>query len=181
MISFKAQYVKPVIIQKLGIDSKYHDYKASLVELSPESHNDFLSLNEVNKNWNNSESLAYEITRIFNGLYRKNKPSQNENFFAITTQKKDFDKLNENLILGLVQTRKPKNLLEIENLQVNPNTNYDAKKRAFKHIGSALINFIKKELNPEEIYLNSKRESIPFYQRHRFKLLDAKGSMIFRK
>ena len=184
MITFKAHYIKPVTIQRKGIDSKYHDCKASLVKLDINSDNDLLALNRLNISWDNCKTILDDITRIYNYLYNKIRPSQSENFFVLTTQKDKFENLDVNAIQGVLQTRinEKKKMLEIEHFQVNPDTNYEACTRKYKGVGFALIEAIKEIFNKnKEIFVSAERYSIPFYEKAGFVKTGIRTNMIFRR
>ena len=66
MITFKANFLKPVNIQRKSPDSNYLAYRVSLVELNPQSFNDYISLNKTNCKWGNCKTILHDITKIFN-------------------------------------------------------------------------------------------------------------------
>ena len=165
MISFKAKYIQPTTIKHKGIDSQFHDYKAAIAELKTCSQNDLMTINELNCDWSNCQTLANDIAKIYNSLYANTKPSEDESFFVVTTQKDKFDKLDREKILGIIQTKKTNNVLEIENLQVSPETNYAAVVRQFKQVGRRLVEFIINSNNNNRIELLSERSAIPFYEK----------------
>ena len=182
MITFKAQYIKPVTVQKKVYKSEFQNKEVSLVEFDTKSENDLITLNSLNCYWDNCRSLLHEITKIFNKIYYNDKEKQDEHFFAITEQKKDFDFLDETLILGVLQTRRlADNTLEIENLQVSPETNFNSVVRNYKYVGRALLESVK-DFFPKDktIVLNSLRSAMPFYRKYGFKNIDP-HKMIFKR
>lgn len=183
MITFKAQYIKPVSIERKGLDSKFHPYQVALIEFNPKSEQDFLSLNVTNCNWGNCKTLLHDIMKKFNFLHRGLRMPQEERFFGITKQKEHFDKLEPDKILGVLQTRRNRQgKFEIENFQVSPNTNYDAIVRDYKGVGKALLEHIKEHFVKEkEILLDAKKSAIPFYEKFGFIKTGYKNQMIFRR
>ena len=100
---------------------------------------------------------------------------------AVTKQKQDFEMLNENDILGVLQTRRTKEKkLEIENLQVSPTANYNAINRDFMKIGSALLDSVKQIFSDKEIFVTVKEGTTPFYKKNGFININKKN-MIFRR
>ncbi len=183
MITFKAQFIKTANIKRKGIDSKYHDYQANIVELNTNSNADYITLNKTNCEWGNCKTILHDIAKIFNFLHLKERESQQERFFALTKQTENFENLDENKILGVLQTKRQKdNTLEIENFQVSPDTNYDAIFRKYKHTGKALLESIKEIFEKDnKIVLEAEKSAIPFYEKYGFIKTGVKNKMIFRR
>lgn len=183
MITFKAQYIRPVDIKRKGKDCCYHNYQVSLVEFNPKSANDYISLNKTNCKWANCQSILHEITRIFNFLHQKLREPQQERFFGITEQTENFETLDENKILGVLQTRRNQlGELEIEHLQVSPYTNYDAVVRKYNNIGRTLLENLKEIYKDEkEIVVNALDSATTFYEKLGFIKTAKKNIMVFKR
>ena len=165
MINFKAQYIQPAVIKQKGVNNQYQDYKVSIAELKIDSQEDFIALNNLNCDWDNCKSLTNDIAKIFNALYAKTKPSEGEHFYVATVQKDNYNKLDKDNILGIIHTRKTNNGIEIENLQVSPETNYSAVVRQFKEVGQSLINLVIKLNKNTPITLIAEYSVTPFYEK----------------
>ena len=168
MINFKGQYIQPITIQRKGIDNNFHDYKVSLAELKTSSQNDLIAINNLNCAWNNCQTLVNDTAKIFNSLYAKTKSSEDEHFYVITTQKENYDKLNQDNILGILQTKNKNGKIEIENLQVSPSTNYFAIVRNFKQVGRSLVTAVINLNRDKSIELLSEFSALPFYEKMGF-------------
>lgn len=168
MINFKGKYIQPITIQRKGLDSKFHDYRASLAELKINSQNDLMTINNLNCNWGNCQTLVNDTAKLFNSLYAKTKPHEDEHFYVITTQKENYDKLNQDNILGILQTKNKNGKIEIENLQVSPSTNYSAIVRNFKQVGRSLVMAVIKLNSDKSIEILSEFSAMPFYEKMGF-------------
>ena len=125
----------------------------------------------------------HDITKIFNFFHQKIRESQQERFFGITEQKENFENLDHNKILGILQTRRNSSgKLEIENLQVSPETNFDAIVRKHKNVGRALLTGVKEIFKDEkEIVVNALDSAVPFYEKLGFIKTAKKNIMIFKR
>ncbi|MBE7711077.1 MAG: hypothetical protein E7Z92_02940 [Cyanobacteria bacterium SIG31] len=178
MLTFKAQLIHPIKVQKLGIDKRYHDDQASFVELNPKDMHDKLCLNEVNRHWENATSLASDIAKDLNKDSEKEVCEIDKRYFALTMQKDDFRNLDYKQILGVV------NIIEIAStlnhlkfLQVEPSCNYGQKKRKFKDIGKGIIDSLKLLFPSRDITLEALDSSINFYKKNGFKVVSPFGDM----
>ena len=99
-------------------------------------------------------------------------PTYNNHIYMATSQMQNFDKLDKNKILGLAQMRDGDSYIDyLRYFQVKPDLKYGTKNREYKHIGSAMIDSIKKIYN-ETIVLISSLSATGFYEKQGFKLLD---------
>ena len=180
MLTFKAQLIQPIKVQKLGYDKKYHDHQASFVELNPKDMNDRLCLNEVNNNWEDKTSLASDIANDLNKDSKKEVCEIDKRYFALTTQNDDFKNLDHKQILGVV------NIIEIAStlnhlkfLQVKPSCNYGRNNRKFKDIGKGILDSLKAMFPSRDITLEAIDGSIMFYKKNGFKIVSPFGDMRF--
>jgi len=189
-ISFKANPMMQVSVKKLD-NNKYAPAKATLVELCPDNANDLSCLDDVSGIW--KETFAYGI---WHDAYQQHVNGHDEkektHFYAVTEQNKDFEKLNPNKILGLVEFKKNdgKHSNEIVFLQTNPKNishhksknkpqnifaellsifSLNKSKTEYKSIGSSIINSLKTLFPNEDIFLYSAEWAQGFYKKQGFK------------
>ena len=164
-INFTGSFVKNVTISKLISDGKMKLEDVALVKLDKTDKRDVMTLAETAYNWENVAS-GYAPNIYCDSLKTKNYPNvSNEHYFALTTQKENFEKLEADKILGLslfFEKKAPNN--ELAWLQANPSTNHEAGERTYKNIGKALVNFMK-GLFTKPIYVQADKKAIPFYQK----------------
>lgn len=126
--SFKASYVDKINIQKLNSRKKYVPYQANLVELN---RSDLKALEEIRTKWKNSWLCGKFIS------WAEKMHSSSDKAFALTTQKENFENLQPNTVLGLMNIdlhRRKSELNYIITKPVNPDYN---------KVGSSLINYAK--------------------------------------
>lgn len=163
MIVFGAKLISNTNIQKLGRDKKYHDFNVSFVKFTHEHKNDqnVLMTSEL---WG-LDSYSKYISNNFRNLNYSNNIYGDE-FFAITTQKENFENMNPDNILGLMQTSKrcPDNYVEF--IQTKPEFKFGETPRTFKNIGKALLNAFFATLGTNKtIHLDTNHESAKFYKK----------------
>lgn len=164
-INFTGSFVKNVTISKLIADGKMKPENVALVKLDKADPRDTMTLAETACKWENVAS-GYASNIYCDSLKAKNYPDvNNEHYFALTTQKENFEKLEADKILGLslfFEKNSPHN--ELAWLQANPSTNHEAGQRSYKNIGKALVNFMK-GLFKKPIFVQADKKAIPFYQK----------------
>lgn len=141
--SFGAKLQNKVNIAKIVKGSNnYKNEMACFVKIEPENINDINTLEKISKYWADA-SFAINIYYAASAIRNKSKYYKDHVVFALTTQKSDFDKLDEGKVLGLIHTVDMKNWTQfIEHLQVNPKYIYKTDSE-YKGIGTGIINSIK--------------------------------------
>lgn len=190
-ISFKANFIHLTNIQNLNNDG-YKPFNASFVEINPKNKNDISLLKCLSDTWG-SDSYAGSIYSaalgdskldnliIENPIDRK--------FFALTSQKNSYEKLDPKKVLGMVHINNYSNANSIEFLQVNPEyitplkkestveklfnkmfkiTKATPKQPEYKHIGSGMLDSLKKLFPDKPITLLSVSTAIKFYKKNGF-------------
>ncbi len=178
-ISFKANYIKPSTIK---CSSTNKDITTSFVELDPLFYADRRAVTAVDYAWSNTETFAHHILCEMEGCLWN---TGAQRFFALTTQKRSFDKLIPNKILGLAEIIGG-NLeqIKIKFLQVDPETNMQANNHKYTGVGRAILDAIKAIFPNQNIILESVNSEriIEFYERNGFQRIRKGGTnMIFRR
>ena len=178
-VSFKGTFVNPINIKKLE-GNKYENFPASFVELDPKKTQDLMALETIHKRWNQSFSSI-----IYNSAFCSSvNPNKSKHFYALTSQKDNFEHMNPDKILGVVQFNNISKYNRIDFLQVNPMyitgksksfisklfSSKNSQKRnllSFSRIGSAILDSLK-QLTDKSIDLYSMPEAKGFYRKNGF-------------
>lgn len=149
MITFKAHLVSTTTAKKIINKQDLKDVELNFVRLNPSASEDVVSLNDTCYLWGNNAEFANRINTYF-----QKDNSRNLQFFAITEQSQNFNKLNPKQILGLAQTSDSgSGNVFIEQLQVSPEHNHYAKRAAFKNLGTSIVDSIKKLFSDKDIFV----------------------------
>lgn len=168
-ISFKANYISAATIQQRTPQFTFTDKKVSFVQLDPESTLDRNSIFTLDHNWEHRKTFANEIfedmndcTDFYNHAGKK--------FFALTTQKNHFEILESEKILGITEIiNGMRDTLKLKYLQVHPQHKWTSEAAAFKHIGSAILDSLKRHFPACDIILESVPDAKNFYRANGFK------------
>ena len=182
MISFHAHKISNVVIKRLNYKSDATDYNASFVELNTSSKEDLVALKKIGRTWEKGGSYAADIYDMFSYDYLCSETFNNTRYFALTTQKQDFENLDAYKILGVVSvSEKYKDRRIIQRLQVEPsNTHYSPIKK-FKGIGSSIVKTLQnmfKDRDLEVVPDSIKNEF--FYEKLGFKFIPRSIYMKFK-
>lgn len=209
-ISFKGIYLKPVNIKKLSSNGQYKPFQASFIELT---HDDIDILRKVSKEWENSKNskmtfriqetslLAPDIIKRKMGdfLHLATKIKKEDilaflsanvlgkHLYAISTQKDNFNILNNEEILALIDINAKPDKNELEQIHVRPDcisekygkslfkflryfirNKGNEEKRPYSHIGNAAITTIQDMYNNKPLELTSLNSARGFYERYGF-------------
>ena len=177
-INFRANLVTRTNVLKLGKHTKkYAPTEVSFVKIDRELKSDIKALREIKKIW------PYSFA---SNIYKEASNSEYlVDVYALTTQEKDFEYLNPNNIIGLVETsNRYKGSIYLEYLQTNPQyiADEDSDMPLYKKIGTTMLNLLKNLESTEIIKLSPTFSSIDFYAKNDFKV-DAKdeGTIIWEK
>lgn len=169
--SFGAKFIRTAIIKKVASNlEEYIPVKSSFIEIDSNNLNDVKAVSNIAKYWEN-EKYASNIDFTVKTLNKKGNDGSTK-VFAISTQEKELEKLDDEKILGVAEIEKVTNGLNVRYLQVNPAYIYNSQ-RIYKYIGSEILNCLKNYYG-EPITLNSVRSYAVrrFYENNGFKLVD---------
>lgn len=177
-INFRASLVAQTNVMKLGKHSrKYTPAEVSFVKIDRDSKADIKALKDVKKLW------PYSFA---SNIYKEASNSEYPvDVYALTTQEKDFEYLNPNNIIGLVETsNRYKGSLYLEYLQTDPQyiADEDTDKPLYKQIGTTILNLLKNLKTTEIIQLAPTFSAIDFYEKNDFEIdpMD-EGVIVWRK
>lgn len=168
MISFTAKFVSPGKIFVKNPNGNKQDLRVSFVEMDPQCPEDVLAMRKLNHLWGNSRTYAEEIYDHMDEDYYRTTP---KHYYALTFQRKDFDKLDHMEIVGIAEIcQKHNNSIHLNYLQADPENNHTAFNRIYKQIGTSLLNCIKENFPTNDItVMPPYREVENFYEQNGFK------------
>lgn len=154
MITFQANLSCTNTVKKINHNKQnLENVNVNFVSLNPLESNDALALKQTcHRCWNNA-NIANRINYNFQN-FKSNKNCDNIEFFALTEQSQNFNKLNPQKILGITQISKlSSNDVFIDLLQTSPEHNYYASNALYKKIGKCIVNSIEKLFPDKDIFV----------------------------
>ena len=186
MINFKANYVDKTNITYFN-NNQSHPKEVSFVRINPLSKSDIVALRKVNDLWGKSE-YGWKIYDSVSGLYWDNVDPEDRDFFALTTQENEFEKLKPESILALCSiSLRTVGSKYINYLQVIPKFMHDNREKltdGLSGIGSAMLSALKDKFKNKSILLHaSNNNNVKFYLKNGFELInkDTKYMAYIRK
>lgn len=167
-ISFLANYIKPVYVQKRDENDNLHPYKTSMVEIDKTSHKDRILLDTLSHNWgvcNYISDIYYEMEdSLLSGRILDKK-----HIFAITSQMSDWSNMRPDDVLAVAQFAEKDDMNELEYIQVNPEHGYVNFNSSFKNIGSAMLKFLADTFPEKRIKVFPAPNAVEFYKKNNYK------------
>lgn len=164
-INFTANYIRPAVIMKNDGKGEYHPYRVSVIELDRQNSGDIRALQKTALAWKDLASDIYCDFVCINSDCIDNNP----HFFAITSQADDFKHLRHDEIMGLAEFEEDKKANTLVFLQVSPELNFASFNKAYKHIGTAMLNFLKTAFPKKYIKVYPLETAYDFYIKNEFK------------
>lgn len=154
-----------------------------MVEIDLSNFNDILVMHELSEKWDNDNLMA-EMAKDASQFVNDEMPSEGYRFFAVTTQKDNFENLNPDEVLSFCEVEEIINDndnpvlfcdFEIPDEEYNANIKFIQSNEKsttmynplYKRCGSALLDGLKYYYN--RIHLKSLIWAKPFYERNKFK------------
>ena len=185
-ISFGAKFISNKNIEKKINQGKKIDFPVALVQLDAHSYNDLKCVENMISDWGGFNSFTFDICENMQTVFA-NPPHINNSwfFYALTTQKGGYDKLNPKSILGITQiTKREENSDKVKINYFETNTKYDhnAKNSKFAKIGSTLISSLKELYIDSDILAEVVDEAEGFYIKNGFvKLKKELSTFVFKR
>lgn len=163
-INFRASYIDSTNILK-RYENSYKPFEAQLVEFNPDDKNDLFTIKEVSDLW--GEGYAVDINENFKiKNFKKNK----RHVYGLTSQKGNYNYIQPDNVLGLVEFIENKDSNKISFLQVSPeNQAYQFGRPDYKKIGTRIIDLLKKMYSSKPMKLHSAFSAKFFYLKNGFK------------
>ncbi len=178
-MNFKAKYIQPTYVKKLDESGlKYIPEKLSFVKLDKNSFSDVSAITAVAKMWRSRliEEVASTLEKFLTGVYR----TLSYDAYAITTQKKNFQKLDPKKIVCVIDASpelKDKRDIFVYDFEVMPELQRGQKNAAYQKVGKGTIESLK--CLCDRITLKSLYSATGFYEANGFKLVN-KDKLIYR-
>ena len=177
-VSFGAAPINRIKVQKLNKNKKkFEDYFVNFVRLEPYNKKDLEALEFLTQKWKDAKYVQ-QISTAAHWMKEKS-----INVYALTNQKRNFEKLQADKILGHAEMRKdehdPENII-LYHLQARPSAmNVNKTGRVnYKHVGSSILSSLKKIYDDISLFSDKDDNIENFYRRNGF--IDAfKGSRHF--
>ena len=167
-VTFGANPLNTVKIKKFDKKAKdFVDFPATFIKLEPYNEFDLMAVDEAAQKWKDAKFIRKIATASH---WMKEAPID---IYAITAQKKKFDKLNPDEILGFAEMRNDNSFPGFKwlyYLQVKPdaiNINNTGKK-IYKHVGTSIIKSLKKVYKNISLYSENSPNIMKFYKKNGF-------------
>lgn len=182
-VSFNGNYISPATVQKRGKNGVYNDHKVSFVKIDLSNGSDIFALQKINDTWQNATFIT-DICDDASFLHENKFFDNGHEFYVLTTQKKEFHKLNPDEILAgtSVSARPLLPYVNIEHLEIKPGFQYPEQNRLYKKVGTGMIEALKKVFSKKDITLHSIFSALDFYKSNGFIQLsrDSRDLRFFR-
>ena len=165
---FKAKFISVETVGKAVKDGHgYSNQPVSFVKIDPSNLGDIKALKYAAKFWEN-DKFALNIYYAACALRNKSKYYKDHEVYALTAQRANYEKLEKNDILGLVQVSplEDKSMF-IEHFQVNPEL-LNNEKPNYKGVGTAILNLLKLLNNKISCFPSAEKSVKNFYIKNGF-------------
>lgn len=178
MVSFRANLISKHYISQKGDNDYYTKEPVSFVRLDAGNKEEVMTIRETAANWQYGDEYAGSIADcMLEDLYYK--PENNDQFFAITKQNANLNKLRPNDILALALTSTSSSGEEcIDYAQIEPK--YVAtlpeyilggKLAQYKAIGTALFDGIEQLFKEKALCVFSLENTLKYYKKRGYEQL----------
>src|SRR5574344_2579403 len=98
-INFKANFIKPAIVQK-KTNNDYNPCEVSFIELDTKNDNDIKSMKKLSKDWGYN-TFAYQI--YYDMSANDGNIDKSIHYYGLTEQKSNFENIEPDKILGIME------------------------------------------------------------------------------
>lgn len=178
-ISFQANYIKPVVIQKKDTQDNWHPFEVSMVELDKNSVEDRKLLYNISREWGTYNYVSDIYNEVMDEFLSENLHPQ-KHVFAITTQKDDYENMRADDVMCIAKFNENDKINELEYIQVNPEHGYVNYNSAYKKTGSAMLKFLTEKFNDKPISVfSASGGACEFYKKNNFKQVSKSNNQYF--
>jgi len=173
----KQDYVAK-IVKRDNSSGKYKDCDANIVEIDLNNKRDIKALRGWSKNWK-KESIANDIYDCAKYIFRNKELNNGERkFYALTTQKNNFDNLNSDKILSVCQLSdiNGKGYAYIDYFQSNYGSISPMYSEKYKNAGTGLMKFLQTVYDSLELVPANSEHTFNFYERTGFQPIEIEGN-----
>ena len=203
-INFKANYIQPITIMKRE-NKSYVPYEAALVEFNPKDELDLNTIKDISLSWEENSFAGWIHQNAFKRLFYQS--NNKDHIYGIVKPQESYEKVQTKNVLGLADFSEDDNLTELNYLQTHPDnlsskypistpmtiwqiikkslcgSKFFSKKREYKNIGSAMLNFLKDVSDYRIMGVYADKNAIDFYKHNDFVSIDKNcpGHMFWRR
>lgn len=156
---------KPTVKERNSKNLNYNDKEVSFVEIDIYNDNDLEVLKNISENWEQglfAQNIFDDAKFCMEGMY------DNTHFYAITTQKSNFEILDYQKILALTEVTEEENGKGfIQFIQSNPESIFNPYGR-YKCTGTALLDALKSNYFKLEAHPIKSDSVLNFYKKNNF-------------
>lgn len=140
--------------------------RVSIVELNPTDNRDIETLEDIKNDWRWSDFLSI-IHRDAEMVNKHPEDMELFNFYVVTTQNKNFEKVDPKKVLAQAVISKDEisdNRVWIEYLQVRPDCKFGLPDRPYKKVGATFLDFCKEQYKGKKLLVCSLDDVVNFYK-----------------
>ena len=167
-VNFTANLISHPSIPKRASAVHYKQTPVSLVELDHNDKNDVKAIQQTEKSWFGHGGVYIEqFSRDFEKQLLEEDVTKGH-FYALTSQKDGFDKLQSDKILGVMELNETSDKVnEIKWLETNPKSQKlrGGYGREYKNVGKSLVKYVLNTYNKKDIFVQSAYRAINFYKK----------------
>ena len=180
-INFQAHKMdfKPRVLKRDDTTGEYRPEEVSMVEIDLMNPKDLEVLDELDDNWYNDNymfqsNFIHDINSFaIDSAKHMKSYGKNYKFYAITTQKNDFENLKPEGVLSVCNVKLMDEMINLRYIQSNPESAYESCP-TYNKCGTALVDGLKHYYKGIEVYHTE--DAAPFYEVNEFNP-DAKNHM----
>lgn len=147
--------------------NRYNDSEVSFVRIEPYNSDDIKALEKCSKYWQYSK-FTTNIYHAANAMKNDSPYYKHNKVFALTSQCDNFEKLDDEKILGLVHVSPfSDGSLFVEHIQVKPDLIYENKPE-YKGAGTGILNSLKELTGKISLFPSSDKSVRDFYEKNGF-------------
>ena len=167
MITFGSIYKSSASVNKISKNKELIPHNVAFVEMKPDSMYDNLTLNIVANILPKRKKFARTMWENFVMTYKGKSKDAKVKYFAITKEQPNYKFVKPNNVLGMVEVSfypLTGNAVFVNYIQVLKNFIFNK----FDHVGTSIIDSIKKLYPDKDIILNAIPSTVPFYEKNGF-------------
>ena len=178
---FGANFInKTKILKNIENTRSYNECEAVIAKIDVTNINDIKALDKVAKYWQDSK-FALNIYYAACAKKDNSKYYKDNDIFVLSSQTRDFDKLDSEKILGLLQVNKmPDKSMFIEHIEVKPSI-INTVPSVYKECGTQLLNFLKSITEQISCFPSCTKTVKNFYRKNDFQEIPANSNLFIWK
>ncbi len=141
----------------------------AILEIDTKNTKNFSALSEAVEHWGSRDIYGRNIIENVQKQRKNNKYQSHSKIYALTLQQNNFNKLESSKILRLGEViKRKKNEIEINFLQVKPESAGANANKEYYNIGRAIIKMLKRIPENRKIVVKADYRAANFYEKMKF-------------